>query len=100
MTNLVEDQVNEIPVSNCCSSGFENILSIYFELQSTDHAARIARFALDAMQAAYETPIDMDDPSRGTVHIRVSAIDFIRFSIMNHAFMLVCFRLGSILVQW
>ena len=40
-------------------------------MQSSDHAARIARFALGALQAAYETSIDVDDPSRGTVHIRV-----------------------------
>ena len=40
--------------------------------QAGDHAARIARFALGAMAAAYETSIDLDDPSRGTVHIRVS----------------------------
>mmetsp|Transcript_51963 Transcript_51963/g.108521 ORF Transcript_51963/g.108521 Transcript_51963/m.108521 type:complete len:1378 (-) Transcript_51963:103-4236(-) len=41
------------------------------EDQAGDHAARIARFALGAMNAAYETPIDLDDPSVGTVHIRV-----------------------------
>jgi hypothetical protein len=33
-------------------------------LQSSDHAARIARFALEAVAAAAETSIDPDDPSR------------------------------------
>ncbi len=41
-------------------------------MQTGDHAARIARFALGAMNAAYETPIDLDDNSSGTVHIRVT----------------------------
>ena len=41
------------------------------EDQSTDHAIRIAKFALDAIKAASETLIDLDDPSRGCVEIRV-----------------------------
>jgi class 3 adenylate cyclase len=36
-----------------------------------DHAARIARFALDAVQAARATHIRADDPAAGTVRIRV-----------------------------
>jgi class 3 adenylate cyclase len=39
--------------------------------QSTDHAKRIALFALDAVQAASETLIDEDDPDRGYLAIRV-----------------------------
>lgn len=39
--------------------------------QENDHAARIARFAIDAVAAANETPIDQDDASMGTVQIRV-----------------------------
>jgi hypothetical protein len=34
--------------------------------------ARIARFAIAARKAAYETPIDPENPDLGTVHIRVS----------------------------
>ena len=41
------------------------------ESQPDDHAARIARFAMEAVAAARETLIDEDDPSRGTVSIRV-----------------------------
>jgi serine/threonine protein kinase/ABC-type glycerol-3-phosphate transport system substrate-binding protein len=36
-----------------------------------DHAARIARFALDAVGAARATPIRANDPTSGTVRIRV-----------------------------
>ncbi|EDQ85134.1 uncharacterized protein MONBRDRAFT_34366 [Monosiga brevicollis MX1] len=36
-----------------------------------DHAARLARFALDAIEAAAATMIDEDDPDRGTIKIRV-----------------------------
>jgi guanylate cyclase, other len=36
-----------------------------------DHAARMARFALAAIQCAAATPIDTDDPSRGQVQMRV-----------------------------
>ena len=36
-----------------------------------DHAERMARFAMDAVQAADETLIDVDDPSKGYVQIRV-----------------------------
>jgi len=36
-----------------------------------DHTARLARFALDAIQAAAATVIDEDDPKRGTIQIRV-----------------------------
>lgn len=39
--------------------------------QPSDHAKRIAEFAIDAIVAANETPIDPDDPSAGTVKIRV-----------------------------
>lgn len=39
--------------------------------QSQDHCLRIARFAVDVIQAANETAIDQDDPSKGNVHIRV-----------------------------
>ena len=46
VTNLVEDQLN-------------------------DHAVRMARFAVSAIQAARNTLIDLDNPSLGTVRIRV-----------------------------
>jgi len=36
-----------------------------------DHAKRIAAFSVDAMKAANETLIDLDDPERGCVNIRV-----------------------------
>ena len=36
-----------------------------------DHAKRIAEFAIEAVKAANETLIDVDDPTRGTVNIRV-----------------------------
>lgn len=36
-----------------------------------DHATRVAKFAVDAMQAAKETPIDTDNPTLGNVSIRV-----------------------------
>ena len=39
--------------------------------QSSDHAKRIAAFALDALQAGKETQIDLEDPERGFVQIRV-----------------------------
>ena len=39
--------------------------------QDTDHAKRIAEFSLQAMKAANETLIDLDDPSQGHVQIRV-----------------------------
>ena len=41
------------------------------EDQHADHAIRIARFAVGAIKAARDTPIDLDDPSRGNVRIRV-----------------------------
>ena len=37
----------------------------------SDHAARMARFSVDVMQASNETLIDIDDPSKGYVQIRV-----------------------------
>ena len=39
--------------------------------QEADHAKRVAEFALDTLKAAAETPILPDDPSKGTVRIRV-----------------------------
>jgi serine/threonine protein kinase len=36
-----------------------------------DHAKRLAQFAIAAVQAASETPIDLEDPARGNVQIRV-----------------------------
>jgi len=39
--------------------------------QPDDHANRIAAFAVDAIKAANETLIDLDDVDRGTVNIRV-----------------------------
>ena len=39
--------------------------------QEDDHAKRIAAFALGTLKAAAETPILLDDPSMGTVQIRV-----------------------------
>lgn len=39
--------------------------------QNNDHATRIAEFAVKAIQAANDTLIDKDDPSKGHVAIRV-----------------------------
>lgn len=39
--------------------------------QLDDHAKRIAEFAIDAIKAANKTLIDLDDPDRGHVQIRV-----------------------------
>jgi class 3 adenylate cyclase len=39
--------------------------------QEDDHAVRIAQFAIGAIKAAQATPIDLDDPSKGCVRIRV-----------------------------
>lgn len=39
--------------------------------QPEDHAKRVALFALDTIKAAAETPVLPDDPSMGTVRIRV-----------------------------
>uniref|UniRef100_A0A7S1DAK1 Guanylate cyclase n=1 Tax=Cyclophora tenuis TaxID=216820 RepID=A0A7S1DAK1_CYCTE len=39
--------------------------------QQEDHVARIASFAMDAMTAAQDTLIDIDEPSKGYVNIRV-----------------------------
>ena len=39
--------------------------------QSEDHCKRIAEFAIDAVRAANDTPIDESDLSMGTINIRV-----------------------------
>jgi class 3 adenylate cyclase len=39
--------------------------------QESDHAKRIAAFSIAAIEAANSIPIDLDDSSRGMVHIRV-----------------------------
>jgi len=39
--------------------------------QSKDHVKRVAEFSLEALEAASQIPIDMDDPSKGFVQIRV-----------------------------
>lgn len=39
--------------------------------QSHDHCKRVAQFALKAIEAANETLVDLDDPSRGYINIRV-----------------------------
>lgn len=39
--------------------------------QSEDHVKRIAEFAVDAVQGANETPVDLENPSMGTIQIRV-----------------------------
>ena len=39
--------------------------------QEEDHVLRIARFAAGAIAAANETLIDIEDPSKGYVNIRV-----------------------------
>jgi len=36
-----------------------------------DHAKRIAAFSIDVLRAASETSIDLDDPERGCVNIRI-----------------------------
>jgi len=41
------------------------------EDQDNDHALRMARFALGALQAAKDTLIDLDNPSLGSVRIRI-----------------------------
>ena len=39
--------------------------------QPTDHCKRVAQFAMEAIKAANETLIDIEDPSRGYINIRV-----------------------------
>ena len=39
--------------------------------QPKDHCKRIACFAIDALKAANATLIDEDDPSKGTVNLRI-----------------------------
>ena len=39
--------------------------------QPRDHTARIAKFAINVIAAANETPIDLDNPALGNVSIRV-----------------------------
>ena len=39
--------------------------------QHADHAVRIAEFALEAMETARNTPVDLDNPSLGNLEIRV-----------------------------
>ena len=39
--------------------------------QTMDHTKRIAQFAIDAIEVANQTMIDVDDPSKGCVRIRV-----------------------------
>ena len=39
--------------------------------QEEDHIQRVAQFSLDAMQAANETLIDLDDPEKGYVQISI-----------------------------
>ncbi|CAB9516536.1 activated protein kinase catalytic subunit alpha-1 [Seminavis robusta] len=39
--------------------------------QPDDHTKRIANFAIDAIEAANDTRVDLDDPSKGYVNIRV-----------------------------
>jgi len=39
--------------------------------EQEDHAARLALFALAAMEAAHNTPVQESDPSKGSVQIRV-----------------------------
>jgi serine/threonine protein kinase len=46
-------------------------VSNLFDDQWSDHAKRIALFAISAVKVANETLIDVDDPSRGNVQIRV-----------------------------
>lgn len=36
-----------------------------------DHATRIGRFALDAIKAAQSTMVDVQDPQRGGINLRV-----------------------------
>ena len=48
-----------------------NLLHTFAVLpQPEDHVARMARFALKCVEAASETLIDADDPSKGFVTIR------------------------------
>lgn len=39
--------------------------------QNEDHAKRIAQFSIDAIQAAHETLVKLDDSSMGSINIRV-----------------------------
>jgi len=39
--------------------------------EQPDHAKRIADFSVDVLRAASATPIDLDDPERGCVSIRI-----------------------------
>jgi class 3 adenylate cyclase len=39
--------------------------------QSCDHVSRCAQFAIEATKIASETPVDVDDPSKGFIQIRI-----------------------------
>lgn len=39
--------------------------------QPKDHCKRVAQFALEAIETANQTLIDVDDPSKGYINIRV-----------------------------
>jgi class 3 adenylate cyclase len=39
--------------------------------QSDDHVSRLAQFAIEAMKTAGQTLIDVDDPSKGFIQIRI-----------------------------
>eukprot|EP00961_Rhodomonas_salina_P080974 1089046-Rhodomonas_salina.1 len=58
-TNLVHAQVTALALGSGTHEGDD------------DHVARIANFSLAAIDAAQTTAIDLDDPDKGNVRIRV-----------------------------
>ena len=46
-------------------------VSNLLEDQSDDHARRIADFSREAIAVASKTPVDVDDPEKGFVQLRV-----------------------------
>jgi hypothetical protein len=75
LTNLVEEQEADhalrIAQFTCLTSTKVQILTNLVEGQEADHALRIAHFAISAIDCAQKTPIDVDNPALGNIHIRV-----------------------------
>ena len=53
-----------------CSDSAYVAVSNLVKDQNDDHASRIAMFAVDAIEAANESPIDVDRPELGHLNIR------------------------------
>ena len=51
--------------------------------QASCHGKQIATFAIDAIEAANTTAIDIDDPSKGSIDIRVGFCNLGRFILVR-----------------